>query len=158
MTGARPGRFRLAVLILLILGAAALLIACGGEDGDLHNYARDATQVSQPVSVQQGQHSQSGLAGRKLFAANCSRCHGAMANGTNQGPPLINEIYEPGHHSNASFVLAVARGVRAHHWEFGNMPAVPDLSIDEIHQVICYVRELQLANGIIDAVPTSTPC
>ncbi len=151
------------VAALMVFAAAAmLLVACGGGDDDHYGdngepQAHD-TDDAAPTEVITGELSEAALAGEKLFVANCSACHGEKADGTGQGPPLVHQIYEPGHHSNASFVIAVARGVRAHHWDFGNMPAVPSLEIDEIHQVICYVRELQLANGIIDEVPTSTPC
>ena len=149
------------IISLAVLAVCAVLfaVACGGEDDD--GYTASQTQETQdaaPTPVTTGDLSEAALAGEKLFSANCSMCHGSNASGTSQGPPLVHEIYEPGHHGNASFVIAVARGVRAHHWDFGNMPAVPELSIDEIHQVICYVRELQLAEGIIDEVPTSTPC
>ena len=136
-----------------------LIAACGG--GDEEDYAASQThdaRDSPQTAVVAGEHSETGIAGKKLFAANCTQCHGENAMGTNQGPPLVHAIYEPGHHGNASFVIAVARGVRAHHWDFGNMPAIPDLSIDEINQVICFVRELQLANDIIDEIPAATPC
>ncbi|MDE2745727.1 MAG: cytochrome c [Chloroflexota bacterium] len=135
------------------------MAACGS--GDEEDYAASQTHDehdSAPAAVVAGEHSETGLEGKKLFAANCTQCHGENAMGTNQGPPLVHVIYEPGHHGNASFVIAVARGVRAHHWDFGNMPAIPELSIDEINQVICYVRELQLANEIIDEIPAATRC
>lgn len=147
------------VALFALLSCIPLLVACGGDDeGEYESSQAHETHDAAPSSVTEGEHSEAGIAGEKLFTANCSMCHGTLASGTSQGPPLVHEIYEPGHHGNASFVIAVARGVRAHHWDFGNMPAVEGLSIDEIHQVICYVRELQLANGIIDEVPTSTPC
>lgn len=144
---------------LLICGAI-LIAACGSDDDYETAETHDTHEADDAASADltTGELSEAARAGEKLFSDNCSACHGATANGTNQGPPLVHQIYEPGHHSNASFVIAVARGVRAHHWDFGNMPAVDGLSIDQIHQVICYVRELQLASGIIDEVPTSTPC
>ena len=148
------------VAALMVFAAATMLLAaCGGGDDDHYGepQAHDADDAA-PTEVIMGELSEAALAGETLFIANCSMCHGDRADGTNQGPPLVHQIYEPGHHSNASFVIAVARGVRAHHWDFGNMPAVPGLEIEQIHQVICYIRELQLANGIIDEVPTSTPC
>ena len=154
----RPGRWTTqhAVLIALLAVAALVVSACGGGDGN--GYGTSESPVDAPVAVTRSELSEAGLAGEKLFIANCSRCHGKKASGTAQGPPLVHQIYEPGHHSDASFVIAVARGVRQHHWQFGNMPAVSRLSIDETHRVICFVRELQLANDIIDEVPTSTPC
>ena len=46
-------------------------------------------------------------AGARLFSANCAVCHGENATGTEQGPPLLHKIYEPGHHPDASFQRAV---------------------------------------------------
>lgn len=149
----------LGALSVLALVTILLIAACGGANEE--DYAASQSHgahESAPTAVLAGEHSETGLAGKKLFASNCTRCHGENAMGTNQGPPLVHQIYEPGHHGNASFVIAVARGVRAHHWDFGNMPAIPELSIDEINQVICYVRELQLANDIIDEIPAATRC
>ena len=161
MADGRRWIVRTVALAALAVCAALLAAGCGGDDDGYApaqtGPARE-TQDEAPASVTTAERSEAALAGEKLFSANCSACHGSNASGTSQGPPLVHEIYEPGHHGNASFVIAVARGVRAHHWDFGNMPAVEGLSIDEIHQVICYVRELQLAEGIIDEIPTSTPC
>ena len=149
----------LVVLVALSTCIALIAAACGGDtESDYESTQTHETHETGPASITEGEHSESGLAGEKLFTANCSMCHGTNASGTSQGPPLVHNIYEPGHHGNASFVIAVARGVRAHHWDFGNMPAIPELSIDEINQVICYVRELQLANDIIDEIPAATPC
>jgi len=86
--------------------------------------------------------------GEKLFEANCTSCHGKNGSGSEQGPPLIHKIYEPNHHGDMSFVLAAKRGVRAHHWPFGDMPAQPDVSENDILMIVGYVRELQRANGI----------
>jgi hypothetical protein len=47
-----------------------------------------------------------------------------------------------------AFELAVRRGVRAHHWRFGDMPAQPHVPPEEIASITRYIRELQKANGI----------
>jgi len=86
--------------------------------------------------------------GESLFDANCARCHGQRALGTDQGPPLIHPVYEPGHHGDAAFVLAVERGVRPHHWRFGPMPPVPGVSRREVEAITAYVRWLQQQAGI----------
>ncbi len=86
--------------------------------------------------------------GGKLFEANCVACHGRNAAGSEQGPPLVHKIYEPGHHADMSFFRAVGRGVKAHHWPFGDMPPVPGLAGDDVRKIVTYVRELQAANGI----------
>lgn len=87
-------------------------------------------------------------AGRAAFEANCASCHGAVAGGTDQGPPLIHAYYRPGHHGDAAFVLAAKRGMPQHHWRFGNMPAQPQVGERSLQQIVAYVRELQRANGI----------
>jgi len=86
--------------------------------------------------------------GAELFAESCATCHGENAAGSGQGPPLVHRIYEPGHHADFSFYRAVRQGVRAHHWNFGDMPAVAGVSDAEIDRIVAYVRALQRANGI----------
>ncbi len=86
--------------------------------------------------------------GGRNFNKYCSRCHGQNAAGTGQGPPLIHRIYNPNHHGDQSFYRAAASGVRAHHWPYGNMPPVPDVSKAELENIIRFIRELQRHNGI----------
>ena len=86
--------------------------------------------------------------GQVAFDANCAACHGASAAGSDRGPPLVHDIYNPGHHGDNAFFVAAQRGVPAHHWRFGNMPPQPQVSDSEIQAIVQYVRELQLANGI----------
>ena len=88
------------------------------------------------------------IAGEAAFLANCAACHGKNAAGTDKGPPLVNPIYSAAHHSDFSFVRAVALGVPQHHWLFGAMPAQPQMARQQIEQMIVYIRELQKANGI----------
>ncbi len=86
--------------------------------------------------------------GEALFTANCARCHGGKATGANQGPPLIHKIYEPSHHADVSFQLAVRNGVRPHHWKFGPMPPIPGVGEADVNEIIGYVRWLQRQAGI----------
>ena len=87
-------------------------------------------------------------AGQVLFDESCMTCHGPHATGSDQGPPLVHKIYEPNHHGDMSFRLAVRNGVRSHHWDFGNMAPVEGVSDDDVEKIIVYVRTLQQANGI----------
>tara|TARA_R110002020_G_scaffold194317_5_gene395038 strand:- start:3398 stop:3817 length:420 start_codon:yes stop_codon:yes gene_type:complete len=101
------------------------------------------------VSVTVPALSQTAQAGKAAFDARCAECHGANAAGQDGiAPPLVHKIYEPGHHGDASFLLAARNGVRAHHWPFGDMPPVEEISDAEIATIVTYVRELQAANGI----------
>lgn len=87
--------------------------------------------------------------GEALFKATCMACHGENAAGSKLGPPLIHDIYNPGHHSDQAFYLAVAAGVRQHHWPYGDMPAQPQVSREAVTKIIRYIREVQEANGIV---------
>ncbi|MFC4273482.1 c-type cytochrome [Sneathiella chungangensis] len=90
-----------------------------------------------------------GEMGQQVFDRYCVTCHGINAAGRDGiGPPLVHIYYEPGHHSDESFTLAVKNGVKAHHWPFGDMPPVTDVSDADIANLITYIRELQKANGI----------
>lgn len=86
--------------------------------------------------------------GKQAFNTNCIQCHGKNAAGTDKGPPLVHNIYNPGHHGDQAFVLAAKRGVRQHHWPYGNMAAQPQVTGAQITAIVKYVRELQVANGI----------
>ena len=87
--------------------------------------------------------------GQRVFNAVCAACHGDNAAGKmGSGPPLVHKIYEPSHHGDMAFLLAVQNGVRAHHWRFGNMPPQDGLTRADVMAVVAYVRELQQANGI----------
>ncbi|PQO22901.1 cytochrome C [Rhodobacteraceae bacterium WD3A24] len=101
-------------------------------------------EVSLPAEL-----SENAQMGERAFDAVCAECHGDNAAGREgMGPPLVHEIYEPGHHSDMAFVLAASNGVRAHHWRFGNMPPVEGITQAEIRYIAAYVRALQRENGI----------
>ena len=140
------------VVVALVL---LMPIACGEERAP--RYETTETDNVESVSVTRPPLSDAARAGEALFNANCSLCHGVNAAGTRQGPPLVDKIYGPGHHSDFSFRNAIRQGVQQHHWSFGNMPPVSGVLPDEVEQIICYVREMQRANGIFerDAYPTT---
>ena len=135
----KTGLPKLAVVVVTI---AAVAIVVGKLQGPGDESAGAGANVKVPAL------SASAVQGEKLFEANCSSCHGKNGSGTEQGPPLIHKIYEPNHHGDMSFVLAAKRGVRAHHWSFGNMPSQPQVSENDVLVIVGYVRELQRANGI----------
>ncbi|HET8721299.1 MAG TPA: cytochrome c [Nitrospira sp.] len=87
-------------------------------------------------------------AGESKYNAHCSACHGPQAAGTQQGPPLVHKIYEPNHHGDAAFLRAAEFGVKAHHWEFGNMPKIEGVSPADVEQITRYIRWLQRQAGI----------
>lgn len=86
--------------------------------------------------------------GEARFNKFCAGCHGEGAAGTDKGPTLIHKFYHPNHHSDWSFRRAVAQGVTAHHWRFGDMPRVEGLSPEEVEDIIMYVRRIQKDAGV----------
>lgn len=100
------------------------------------------------VNVKVPELSTAAKTGAVAFEKNCQSCHGVDAAGTKIGPPLIHDIYNPGHHGDGAFVAAARRGVKQHHWPYGNMPAQPQVTNADIAAIIRYVREVQRANGI----------
>ncbi len=96
------------------------------------------------MDVQNPLLSPAGWQGRALYKEWCSSCHGKTTGGTAKGPPLV--MYAIEHHGDDTFHSAVRSGVKQHHWPFGDMPAVPGLTREEISKIILYVRETQIAD------------
>jgi len=86
--------------------------------------------------------------GSHLFNTNCSRCHGSDAKGSEHGPSLLDKVYRAGHHADLTFHWAVKDGVKQHHWQFGNMPPIDNLSPNDVGNIIAYVRAEQRKVGI----------
>ncbi len=86
--------------------------------------------------------------GRAAYDRLCAQCHGPHGGGSSTGPALVHSVYRPAHHADVAFKLAVRRGVRAHHWRFGDMPPQGDIGADDLEAIVQYIRELQRANGI----------
>lgn len=124
----------LAVAVVLVLGAAYILIRLGER--------AERPPANLPA------FSEAARSGQALFEAKCALCHGDYATGTEKGPPLIHPFYHPDDHGDEAIVAAVRNGIMAHHWEFGPMPPVPGITDQEISHLIAFIRELQRANGI----------
>ena len=90
--------------------------------------------------------------GKKLYAQRCAACHGADLLGVDQGekkgPPLLHRIYEPSHHGDAAFQMAARYGVRAHHWPYGDMAPVTQVTPDDVAHITAFVRAEQRKAGI----------
>ena len=86
--------------------------------------------------------------GKSLYRSYCSGCHGADVTGSHRGPPLLHKVYEPSHHADYSFYMAASKGVKAHHWKFGNMPPVSGASPEDVGHIIAFVRSEQRKVGI----------
>jgi mono/diheme cytochrome c family protein len=85
--------------------------------------------------------------GAALYAASCAECHGADLRGTENGPSHLSAVYQPSHHADGAFQLAVVRGSPAHHWDFGPMLPVAGLSSNDVEAIVAFVREQQRVQG-----------
>lgn len=143
-------------LALIGIGGLAVTIWWGPTDEllrtprvDTRMHGREAgLRAKPPEEVVVPALSQRAERGKAAFEQFCSTCHGAKAAGSRKGPSLVHKIYEPAHHPDQTFLLAARNGVRAHHWQFGEMPPVPDVPDRQIDEIVSYVREIQRANGI----------
>ena len=143
MSGRRPSvvSYAAAVAVLTLLAVVAACTGGGNEPPAPTATPSAATAAPAPptaVSVN----------GRTLFIQSCSACHGVDLQGTDRGPPFLDRVYGPGHHADASFRLAVQRGVISHHWRFGNMPKIEGLTDEQVEEIIKFVREQQALAGI----------
>ncbi|PIQ52060.1 MAG: cytochrome C [Comamonadaceae bacterium CG12_big_fil_rev_8_21_14_0_65_59_15] len=127
------------LLVAIVFGAAGLAVSSFFKT----DRATDAGGIRLPTLSAQGS------AGKVAFETNCVACHGINASGTKLGPSFVNPIYNPGHHGDSAFWHAVLQGVRQHHWHFGDMPKLPLVTDAQIKDIVRYVRELQVANGIV---------
>lgn len=86
--------------------------------------------------------------GKKLYGANCASCHGVDLKGSDKGPPMLHKVYEPSHHGDAAFQMVAKNGVRAHHWQFGDMKPVAAVTPDDVAHITAFVRMEQRKAGI----------
>ena len=137
-------RLSLTALIIFIVGVILYTVLPMGTDTVNAEEGTPIVAVQIPTEL-----SEIAMIGKRGFDTKCSSCHGENAVGKNGvAPPLIHKIYEPSHHGDESFQRAVAMGVRAHHWKFGNMPAIDGLTRADVKAITEYVRELQRYNNI----------
>lgn len=141
-------------LVAVFVAAVAYVILQPNNPGSPQGMVREdtsSTEQGAPLAVVKvpAEFSADALIGKRGFEAKCAVCHGINAAGQNGiAPPLVDNIYRPGHHSDMAFVIAAKNGVRSHHWKFGNMPAIKGLTDADVKYIARYIRELQRENGI----------
>ena len=141
-----------------LVAAFVLLMMMGcGEDSSSQHETTESNGTEQDSTTGPAS-SNTARTGEELFRTNCSVCHGVDAAGTNQGPPLVDKTYHPGHHPDFSIRNAISKGVKQHHWFFGDMPPVAGVSQDDAEKIICHIRDTQLANGLFEADEYESTC
>lgn len=119
------------LLVALFAFTAMLLVSCASDDVSVNPV------VDLPVDAD----------GAAIYQARCASCHGDDLRGTDKGPSQLSIVYEPSHHGDDSYRSAIRKGAPQHHWSFGDMPAVEDITDAQIELVITYVRDEQQRLG-----------
>jgi mono/diheme cytochrome c family protein len=131
----RSARSRQSVALVVVIAVVSALGACSADETASTTSSTTLVDPDTPPD------------GASLYVASCGECHGDDLRGTVKGPSHLSIVYEPNHHSDDSFRSAIANGVPAHHWDFGDMPPVPGLTTAEVDAIIAYVREQQELHG-----------
>ncbi len=63
--------------------------------------------------------------------------------GATEADGLQIPFYKPSHHADGAFYNAALKGVRQHHWGFGDMPPVAGMTPKKMDSVVPYVRYYQ---------------
>lgn len=130
----RPTRSRTALRAIALASVMSVVgTACGGSP------ALPGTIEPQDPEIV--------AVGAVLYEASCAACHGSDLRGTDLGPSHLSVVYEPNHHSDVAFSLAIKVGTRQHHWGFGAMASVEGLSDEDVEAIIAFVRENQRTEG-----------
>lgn len=88
--------------------------------------------------------------GMQHYGNMCAGCHGKWGEGSKQGPPLMHPFYKPSHHADAAFYRAALQGVKAHHWQFGDMPPIKGATQKDLDAIIPFIRWLQREKGVYE--------
>ncbi len=117
--------------VIVAISLSVAISACAGDD--------TATAPLEPIPAEAD--------GAVIYQARCASCHGEDLRGTDEGPSQLSIVYEPNHHGDDAYRAAIRNGVPQHHWGFGNMPAVEEITDDQIELVIGYIRSQQETLG-----------
>ncbi|PHS22301.1 MAG: cytochrome C [Robiginitomaculum sp.] len=138
----KTGKIHIQISAILLIGVS--LFGWGAHPP----IAQSQVAPSQKPTIKIPKLSPAAAKGQKVFNATCAECHGINATGSDKGPPLIHDIYNPGHHGDYAFYRAAKTGTPQHHWRFGNMPPQTNVTDDQIASILRFIRETQEANGI----------
>lgn len=129
------------MIIAGVVFAVVALVAFGGNSSPrdpMTGQSEFDIPVQNPALVAEGE---------ALYRTSCAACHGSDLRGTEFGPSQLSVVYQPGHHPDESYMRAVVNGVRAHHWNFGDMAPIPSLTQADMDRIIAFVRENQRTEG-----------
>ena len=130
------------------LAASLLAFACGADNSDATDSLTPASVPAAATSTAAPSPTGTAAApavpdGAAVYQQYCAECHGVDLRGTDKGPSQLSIIYEPNHHGDYAYRVAIREGTREHHWWFGDMPPVEGITDLEIEKVISFIRAEQ---------------
>ena len=136
-------KFTAPLILAVVTVAAVLVLVTGGESSSaprdpMTGQTEFDIPVQDPILVAEGD---------VLYQASCAACHGSDLRGTALGPSHLSVIYNPDHHGDGAFASAVVTGVQAHHWGFGDMQPVPQITAPDFERIMAFIRENQRIEG-----------
>lgn len=147
-------------IAIAALAVVAIAVACGADASDAGESAvteplptTAAAALAEPADgVAASVPTSAGTAlavpdGAAVYQQYCAECHGVDLRGTDKGPSQLSIIYEPNHHGDYAYRVAIRDGTREHHWWFGDMPPVEGITDLEIEKVISFIRAEQQRLG-----------
>jgi glucose/arabinose dehydrogenase/cytochrome c5 len=117
---------------LILVALCAIPSICLSQDAHYHNAPVSAAQQKNPLAGQQAAIA----AGSKLYAASCSACHGATAQGSGNIPALSQGPTQSAPDGEVFWFITVG--------SVGNgMPAWGSLSEEQRWQIVTYLKSLK---------------
>ena len=142
MTGSTTGlRMAAAIIVTCVITAA-----CGADASEAGDTSAPEPSPAQTAEVTAPTSTAAELVipdGGEVYQQYCAECHGVDLRGTDKGPSQLSIVYEPNHHGDYAYRVAIREGTREHHWWFGDMPPVEGISDLEIEKVISFIRAEQ---------------
>ncbi len=142
MTGSTTG-LRMAAAIIF---TCVITAACGADASEAGDTSAPEPPPAQTAEVTAPTSTAAELVipdGAEVYQQYCAECHGVDLRGTDKGPSQLSIVYEPNHHGDYAYRVAIRDGTREHHWWFGDMPPVEGISDLEIEKVISFIRAEQ---------------
>ncbi len=120
----------------MLLSAPAVFLAAQGDGRWLHRVPDEDRARKNPLAGQ----AQAVTAGKSLFAENCSKCHGADANGKRNRPSLRSSRIR--HATDGELFWMLQHGN-----PYQGMPPWSSLPENQRWQIISYLRTLPPGNA-----------
>jgi len=127
-------RRTLPLFLYLLLASFAVTVHAQADGKWLHRVPDEDRARTNPFAHQ----SQPAAAGKQLFGQNCSKCHGADANGHNNRPSLRSERIR--HATDGELAWMLKNGN-----PYKGMPPWSSLPEQQRWQIIAYLRSLPSA-------------